>query len=104
MKFVTEQLETTKFVYNNKIHSATKTFPFKANYGQDPRMEFEGKRKEKFETTEKFIEKIKKIQKKIRAALEKVQEKMKRYVDRKQGEVEEYKIEDLVLLSIKDLK
>ena len=40
----------------------------------------------------------------MRAALEKVQEKMKRYVDRKQGEVEEYKIEDLVLLSIKDLK
>ena len=67
-------------------------------------MEFEGKRKEKFETTEKFIEKIKKIQKKMRAVLEKVQEKMKRYSDRKQGEVEEYKIEDLVLLSIKDLK
>ena len=40
----------------------------------------------------------------MRAALEKVQEKMKRYSDRKQGEVEEYKIEDLVLLSIKDLK
>ena len=67
-------------------------------------MEFEGKRKEKFETTEKFIEKIKKIQKKMRAVLEKVQEKMKRYSDRKQGEVEEYKIEDLVLLSMKDLK
>ena len=29
-------LGTTKFAYNNKIHLATKVFPFKANYGQDP--------------------------------------------------------------------
>jgi len=27
-----EYLETAKFVYNNKIHLATKTSPFKANY------------------------------------------------------------------------
>jgi len=67
-------------------------------------MGFEGRRKEKFEIVEKFIEKIKKIQKEIRAVLEKVQEKMKRYADRKQGEVEKYKIGDLVLLSMKNLK
>jgi len=29
---------------------------------------------------------------------------MKRYVDRKRGKVEEYKVGDLVLLSTKDLK
>jgi len=29
---------------------------------------------------------------------------MKKFVDRKQGEGEEYKVEDLVLLSTKDLK
>ena len=31
-----DQLETTKFVYNNKIHLATKVSPPKANYSQDP--------------------------------------------------------------------
>jgi len=33
-----------------------------------------------------------------------VQEEMKKFANRKQGEGEEYKVEDLVLLSIKDLK
>jgi len=53
---------------------------------------------------EKFVEKMKKIQKEIRAVLEKTQKEMKRYVDKKQGKVKEYKIKDLVLLSTKDLK
>ena len=64
-----EWLETIKFAYNNKIHSATKTSPFKMNYSQDPRMEFEGKRKRKFKVAEKFVEKIKKIQEEVKAAL-----------------------------------
>jgi len=38
-------LETAEFTYNNKIHAATKILPFQANYGQDPRMGFEGRRK-----------------------------------------------------------
>ena len=53
---------------------------------------------------EKFVERMKKIQKETRAALEKVQEEMKKYVDRKWKKAEEYKIGDLVLLSTKDLK
>jgi len=40
-----------EFAYNNKIHVATKTLPFKANYGQDPRMGFEGRRKGKSSET-----------------------------------------------------
>ena len=54
-------LGTAEFAYNNKIHSTTKVFSFKTNYDQDPRMEFKGRRKEKYETTGKFVEKIKKI-------------------------------------------
>ena len=35
--------------------------PFKVNYGQDPRMEFKGRKKKKYQGVEKFIEKMKKI-------------------------------------------
>jgi len=93
-----------KFVYNNKIHIATKILPFKANYGQDPRIEFEGRRKGKYEVVGRFVERIKKIQKEAKAALGKVQKKMKKFANRRQREEEEYKVEDLVLLSTKDLK
>ena len=51
-----------EFVYNNKIHVATKTLPFKVNYSQDLRMGFEGRRKGKYEVAGKFIERMKKIQ------------------------------------------
>ena len=97
-------LGTVEFVYNNKVHTATKTSLFKINYGQDPRMEFEGRRKGKYKAVGKFIEKMKKIQEKAKAALGKVQEEMKKFVDRRRKEKEEYRIGDLVLLSTKDLK
>jgi len=61
-----------EFTYNNKVHSSTKTSPFKANYGQDPRMGFEVKKKRKYEGAEKFVVKMKEIQKEARATLGKV--------------------------------
>jgi len=97
-------LGTAEFTYNNKIHAATKTLPFKANYSQDPRMGFEGRRKGKYKAVGKFIEKMKKIQEEAKAALGKVQEEMKKFRDRRRREREEYKVGDLVLLSTKDLK
>ena len=93
-----------EFTYNNKIHAATKTLPFKVNYGQDPRMGFEGRRKGKYEAAGKFIERMKKIQEKAKAVLGKAQEKMKKFINRRRGEGEEYRVGDLVLLSTKDLK
>jgi len=99
-----EWLGTAEFVYNNKAHSSTRTLPFKANYGQDPRMGFEGRKKRKYTGAEKFIEKIKEIQEEVKAALGKAQEEMRKYVDRKRSDVEEYKVGDLVMLSTKDLK
>ena len=97
-------LETAEFAYNNKIHSATKVSLFKANYGQNPRIRFEERRKGKYEAAERFIERIKRIQEEAKAVLSKVQEKMKRFIDRKQSKEEEYRVEDLVLLNTKDLK
>ena len=78
--------------------------PFKANYGQDSRMGFETRRKGKYKRVEKFITKMKEIQKEAKVALGKAQEEMKKYADRKRAEVNEYKVGDLVMLSTKDLK
>jgi len=99
-----EWLGTAKFAYNNKAHSSTRTSPFKANYGQDPRMGFEGRKKGKYAGAKKFIEKMKEIQEEAKAVLGKAQADMKKYADRKRSDVKEYKVEDLVMLSTKDLK
>jgi len=97
-------LGMAEFTYNNKMHSSTKTSPFKVNYGQDPRMGFEVRRKGKYERVEKFVIKMKKVQKEAKVALGKIQEKIKKCADRKREEVNEYKVGDLVMLSTKDLK
>jgi len=101
---VTELVRNGGIRVQNKIHTAKKILPFKANYGQNPRIGFKGRRKGKYETAEKFVERMKKIQKKAKAALGKAQEEMKKFANRRQREEEEYRVEDLVLLSTKDLK
>jgi len=93
-----------EFAYNNKIHMATKISPFKANYSQDPRIGFEERRRGKYKAVGKFVERMKRIQKKAKAALGKAQEEMKKFANRKRREEEEYRVGDLVLLSTKDLK
>jgi len=99
-----EWLGTAEFAYNNKVHSSTRTSPFKANYEQDPRMGFEERKKGKYAGAEKFIEKMKEIQGEVKAELGKAQEDMRKYANRKRSDVEEYKVGDLVMLSTKDLK
>ena len=42
-----KQLATIEFAFNNKIHTVTKSSPFKVNYGQELRMDFEIKKKGK---------------------------------------------------------
>jgi len=65
-------LGTAEFAYNNKVHSSTQMIPFKANYRQDPRMGFKGRKKGKYKGAKKFIEKMKEIQEEARAVLGKV--------------------------------
>jgi len=99
-----EWLGTAEFAYNNKVQTSTKVSLFKANNGRDPRMGFELRKKGKFKEANKFVERMQEIQEKAKAVLSKVQEDMKKYADRHRGEVEEYRVGDLVLLSTKDLK
>jgi len=67
-------------------------------------MGFEGRRKGKHEAAGRFVEKMKKIQEEAKAVLGKVQKEIRKFVDRKRGKGEEYRVGDLVLLSMKDLK
>ena len=50
-----EWLGMAEFAYNNKAHLSTKMSLFKANYGQDPRMGFEGRKKGKYAGAKKFM-------------------------------------------------
>jgi len=93
-----------EFAYNNKAHSGTKVLPFEANNGRNLRMGFKLRKKGRFEGAEKFAKKMEEVQSEAKAALTKAQEEMRQYTDRKRGEVVEYKVGDLVLLSTKDLK
>jgi len=99
-----EWLGMAEFAYNNKIHTGTEVLPFQVNHGQNPRMEFKLRKKGKYEGAEKFAERMKNVQEEVKTVLQKAQEDMKRYADRERGEVEEYRVGDLVLLSTKDLK
>ena len=60
-----------KFAVNNKIHSVTKVSLFIANYRRELRMRVEIRRKDKVEKTIKFVERIKKVQKKAKVVLRK---------------------------------
>jgi len=99
-----EWLDMAEFAYNNKAHTGTKVSPFEANSGQNSRMGFEMRKKGKFERAEKFAKRKKEVQEEAKVALGKVQEDIRRYADRHRLEVVGYKVGDLVLFSIKDLK
>jgi len=67
-------------------------------------MDSEIRKKEKFERAEEFAKRMKEIHKETEAALRKSQEEIRKYTDRKRSKPEEYRVDDWVLLSTKDLK
>ena len=91
-----------EFAFNNKVHTATKMSPFQVNYGKEPRMGFDIRKKGKNEKAEEFVREIKERHEEARAALVKLQEEMKRQADRSRKEAEKYRVGDKVLISIKD--
>ena len=62
-------------------------------------MEFKLRKKGKYKEAERFVERMKNIQEKIKAILQKAQKDMKRYADREREEAEEYKIGNLGIQS-----
>ena len=47
-----------EFAFNNEVHTATKMSPFQVNYGKEPRMGFDIRKKGKNEKAEEFVKKI----------------------------------------------
>jgi len=98
-----ECLVGAEFAVNNKAHTATKVLPFMANYGREMRIGGDIKKKGKVEKAGEFIERMKRIHEEAGAALKKAQKDMKRQADRGRKETKDWKKEDRVLLSTKDL-
>ena len=95
-------MATAEFAFNNKVHTATKMSLFQVNYGREPRMGFDIRKKGRNEKAEEFVKEMKERHEKARAALVKSQEEMKRQVDRSRKKAEEYRVGDKVLISTKD--
>jgi len=95
-------LAITKFIFNNKVHTATKSSSFKVNYRREPRMGFEIRKKRKYVKVEEFVKEVKEMYEKAKTVVKKIQKEMKKYADRNKKKVVEYKERDKVLLSIKE--
>jgi len=97
-----EWLATVEFAFNNKIHTVTKLSLFQVNYGREPRMGFDIRKKVKNEKVEEFAREMKKRHEEARVILVKSQEEMKRQADRSRKEIEEYRVGNKVLINTKD--
>ena len=64
-----EWLATAEFTFNNKVHTAIKASQFKVNYGREPRMGFDIRKKEKTMKAEKFVKEIKDRHEEVKSAL-----------------------------------
>ena len=64
-----EWLATAEFAFNNKVHTATKMSPFQTNYGREPRMGFDIRKKGRNEKAEEFVKEMKERHEEARIAL-----------------------------------
>jgi len=98
-----EWLASAEFAVNNKVYMATKVLSFIANYGRELRMGGDIRKRRQVEKVTEFVERMKKVHEEAGIALKKTQKDIKRQADRKRKESKNWKKEDRVLLSTKDL-
>ena len=75
-------MATAEFAFNNKVYMATKSSPFQVNYGREPRMGFDIRKKGKNEKAEEFVREMKERHEEARAVLVRSQEEMKKQAER----------------------
>jgi len=97
-----EWVATVEFTFNNKVHTVTKESLFKVNYGREPRMGFDIRKKRKNVKVEEFAKEMKDRHEKVKLVLVRSQKEMKRQTDRNRKEAEKYRVGDKVLISTKD--
>ena len=97
-----EWLALVEFTINNKVYSATKISPFRANYRKELKMGADIRRKGKVEKAMEFVERMRQVQEEAGTALKKTQEDMKQ-ADKERKETEKWKKGDRVILSAMDL-
>ena len=97
-----EQLVIAEFAFNNKVHISTNLLLFKVNYRRELRIGFDIRKKEKYVKAEEFVKDMKDRHKEVKVTLIKSQEEIKRQANRNKKKVEEYRVGDKVLISIKD--
>ena len=98
-----EWLILVEFAVNNKIHMVTKVSPFMTNYGRELRMGEDIRKRGKVESTMEFVERMKKVHEEAEAVLKKIQEDIKRQTNKRRKKTKDWKKEDRVMLSTKDL-
>ena len=65
-------MATTEFAFNNKVHTATKSLLFKVNYGREPRISFDIRKKGKNVKAEEFVKEMKDRHEEAKVALMKL--------------------------------
>ena len=64
-----EWLVTTEFTFNNKVHIVTKESLFKVNYGREPRISFDIRKKRKNVKVEEFAREMKDRHEEVKSVL-----------------------------------
>ena len=62
-------MATAEFTFNNKVHTVTKTSPFQVNYGREPRIGFDIRKKGKNKKAEEFVREMKEKHEEARVVL-----------------------------------
>ena len=96
-------LSLAEFAYNNSDHTSTGVSPFKANYGYDPTMEVEHGASAA-EPGNHFAYQLADLHNRMKQTIVSAQEAQRRFADRRRQDAPAYNVNDLVMLSTKNLR
>jgi transposase InsO family protein len=99
-----ELLPYAEFAYNNSEASATGFSPFYANFGYNPRSAWGLEAEPKNPTATNYIKWIQEVHNSCKDSLITARERMGKYYDKRRQEAPPFKVGDLVLLDMRNIK